>query len=1222
MSKELLVTTARRTESSDAKEVVKFVNRSTIELFGPSTKEAGKLFEIIEKSILSITIEDQNTGRILAQASFNDYPNVYNVSPKSWETWMNVRYEASKNNTLNTLFLHFCASVPEFSLACSQEIIKSAFKAVPECHYLVLCVPINTVPEAALSNIFSEMKRKPKGSDTGLEKPTCAIFVANREKHIPVLHIRPASVNDNDDLIPLLNSYTEILKATYGNFYVAELIEAQNEHNKCLTSEAEGYGMGFMAITRDVNVTLLNECFELGPFHGLCKPHHDDLLISPENEIDENEENPMPEIKHKLSDGGIIDSQSQDDFSALEQQQEISNYNSSLNSPRNNQRKSKSFVPVYKGESNAFSIQLFCIEEQYDSRALDFLPKAFEAFPEKDFCVITLPPNVPEFALIQNFLRVTPRDTNKLNQELYVFHRAGLVKSFKVREANISTDYTAVEKLVHNMSSKESILRDLTVYMKSRKDPDGINVQAYVAEVLGRIVGIAIIRQEADIEYLRSTYNIEDFILYTHHKREEHGHINHFAVIPIFSFLTKYFIREVLRKSNKTCLYYPIYPDYCSLEIAEKYSLITAMKYMVPVRRRNLINYNFDRLKTNVPSSQVLNQKYNYQMPSALNHINRKLLLESKISINLRIVVVGASDIGISFLETLVFSPHLRFNNITLVSTNGLPGTLVPDAVRDNMKSHSMNYDQSDYPYLSLQSWINTIVGKMTSIDRRRKEILINDRTVLAYDHLILCTGEQYYPVAPLSNKIWNSYSKSEVKPSLSRAMFDGPPRNMFVINDEYDAENVLAHIEKNNLVSSSQSVVIYGMDLNTLCTIQAINSFGIDYSRFKVITGKNSLGFVNNPIIQAKVSEVLSELKIGVYECYQMDRWNDGQWQAGENIESVTFVKSREANQDIASPRSIEIKCCMLLCYYKKDVDYTTFKAANKCHLVYDGRLVIDNDFHTNDSCIRAGGKLTKYKRSYYVDSWSHANFNQREIGIDLAYRILKLVDPTLMEEQDPDEKTDSARVALIEPDDKVLIELYKKPQISYGLLPGGFYYLHVTKSGLPISYEAEKLEHEELVTVTENGYFRLHLNSHKCVQTITCLSRKKFSESNFIKLYGFHEQYLNRLLTKYSQNKIKDFYVYLSDHWCNAIYHDRFEELCKEIREITINPNNGIKSVNDLLNEIVDKDLILTKDQRNKITEHFSSSGTRSLIEKRLLSYLNYNSNHLPMFAKPDMV
>lgn len=82
----------------------------------------------------------------------------------------------------------------------------------------------------------------------------------------------------------------------------------------------------------------------------------------------------------------------------------------------------------------------------------------------------------------------------------------------------------------------------------------------------------------------------------------------------------------------------------------------------------------------------------------------------------------------------------------------------------------------------------------------------------------------------------------------------------------------------------------------------------------------------------------------------------------------------------------------------------------------------------------------------------------------------------------------------------------------------------------------------------------------------------------------------------------------------------------------------------MNELLNELVDRDLIvifvktsitiifsqiklkfllkLTKDQREKIGEHFKNSNTRSLVEKRLLSYLNYNGNHLPMYAKPDMV
>ncbi len=92
----------------------------------------------------------------------------------------------------------------------------------------------------------------------------------------------------------------------------------------------------------------------------------------------------------------------------------------------------------------------------------------------------------------------------------------------------------------------------------------------------------------------------------------------------------------------------------------------------------------------------------------------------------------------------------------------------------------------------------------------------------------------------------------------------DMPPKNVFVINDEYDAETLLMHIQKNNLLSSHgndwkfsqknyfkffvyftfflnlENIVIYGLDLNVLCTIQALNNFGIDYSRFVIIAEKN----------------------------------------------------------------------------------------------------------------------------------------------------------------------------------------------------------------------------------------------------------------------------------------------------------------------------------------------------------------------------------------------
>ena len=139
---------------------------------------------------MSITLEDEISNRILSQACFYDHPNVYNVSPGSWENWLNKQYNSSKNNSLNTLFLHFFASHSDFSIGSAQEIIKNAFKAVPECHYILMCIPTDAVPDPSLASVFSEMKRRP--NIDGTIQPSASIFVVNRDKHIPTLYVREA----------------------------------------------------------------------------------------------------------------------------------------------------------------------------------------------------------------------------------------------------------------------------------------------------------------------------------------------------------------------------------------------------------------------------------------------------------------------------------------------------------------------------------------------------------------------------------------------------------------------------------------------------------------------------------------------------------------------------------------------------------------------------------------------------------------------------------------------------------------------------------------------------------------------------------------------------------------------------------------------------------------------------------------------------------------------
>jgi len=88
--------------------------------------------------------------------------------------------------------------------------------------------------------------------------------------------------------------------------------------------------------------------------------------------------------------------------------------------------------------------------------------------------------------------------------------------------------------------------------------------------------------------------------------------------------------------------------------------------------------------------------------------------------------------------------------------------------------------------------------------------------------------------------------------------------------------------------------------------------------------------------------------------------------------------------------------------------VDYETFKAINDACLVFDGKLVIDTEFRTNDVSIRAAGPLTKYSRRYYADEWTHSNFNSKEIGFELAASMLSLFDPTPQLFSEPPEGMD----------------------------------------------------------------------------------------------------------------------------------------------------------------------------------------------------------------------
>ncbi|GFO18065.1 cilia- and flagella-associated protein 61-like [Plakobranchus ocellatus] len=1025
------VINARRTESLDAPHILKLVESWTEKLFGRVN-----VVNIIEKAVLAVTLCN-SSDEIMGHAAFLDYPNIPDVDQANWEEWFNSNYASGQVTSLNTLFLHYFVAKREYSMGCAQEIIRTAFNAVPDLHFLFLSVPVGTFPDPSLAQAFKPMEKSESG-----HKGSSVLFVCKRHEHVPVLHIRQAFVEDHDDLTPIFNRQSDMLHNTYGDYFLAELIEAQDTDMQCLVAAVEKTSYGFMSISTDVNLDVLNECFELIPFNGLRKPHPEDDTVPPPptpppsppaapaegcepegsvpskgNSIQGDATHDSPQMAEVLPECSPKESKESSRAgscaSSVKRDQCLSNGGSPalVSEPTEfmeNVKETveaiekgsalahsitpkdlippiqKRFVPTYHGTPNAFSIQLFCIAEQYEMRSCDFLPEAFSKFPDKDFCIITVPHMVPEFPLIQNFVRVTPKCPSILPHELYVFHRSGLLKNFRVRLA-CTSDMEAVEKLVATVDMKEGILEDLKQFNKARRDKGTIPIQAFVAECQNQVVGVAVIRKEEEIEYIRSHYNIEDFIYYNHHSRDDHGHLHHFVLNPVFSHLTKHFFKEILRLAHKTCLYYPLRPPYTPKEKLLDHSLVSGLNALVPVRSRRQIVYPEEGLGINGPSDRILKKCD----PYALNHINRKLVLEPKVTINARIVVVGASDVGMAYLESLVYCPHLRFNNITLISPHGLPGDLPPDELRDMVLAHSLCYTQDDYAKLAMRTWINVVYGKMTAINRTRKQVTVNGEAVVPYDHLVLCTGRQYVVPQPSSMATPSKETTGHVSPkTTSSKRYLGPvPPNLYLVNDAYDAAVMLYRME-NGVLKNNGVVVVYGNTLDSLTCIQALIRLGIPPYNLHLVEPPVSEGNVtclNNPKIEVEMKKSLKAVGVHIHHNCVLARWNDDEEPESEaedatgptEITSVTFN----------TPKShIRLACQALFCFCNKEVDYDAFTAINSACLVYDGRLVINASFHTNDVTVRAAGTLTKYRRKYHCEPWSHANFDSKEVGIAVS--------------------------------------------------------------------------------------------------------------------------------------------------------------------------------------------------------------------------------------------
>jgi len=87
-------------------------------------------------------------------------------------------------------------------------------------------------------------------------------------------------------------------------------------------------------------------------------------------------------------------------------------------------------------------------------------------------------------------------------------------------------------------------------------------------------------------------------------------------------------------------------------------------------------------------------------------------------------------------------------------------------------------------------------------VNRKKKHVVVNGSFVVSYDHLILCNGVQYQVPKPTGLDVTAGATNSDLDhPERPQPeLLDSVPKNVFVVNDAYEAAVVLYWLESNVL--------------------------------------------------------------------------------------------------------------------------------------------------------------------------------------------------------------------------------------------------------------------------------------------------------------------------------------------------------------------------------------------------------------------------------------
>jgi len=417
----------------------------------------------------------------------------------------------------------------------------------------------------------------------------------------------------------------------------------------------------------------------------------------------------------------------------------------------------------------------------------------------------------------------------------------------------------------------------------------------------------------------------------------------------------------------------------------------------------------------------------------------------------------------------------------------------------------------------------------------------------------------------------------------------------------------------------TASKVVIYGDTLQAYGALQRVIAAGASPGSVALVTPPAAEGAANcfsSTDVENLVGGHLEGLGVTLYQGYTLT----GVEGNAEGCLASAVFESEGKSQGIT--------CDVLGCFADPNTDTGVAKALNDNALVYDGRLVVNALFQSNDPAVMAAGSVTKFSRRYGRSSPVQF-YNSREVGTRLGKTVIDLA------------IFDGANL------DADTLPSFTQAKAKGCILPGLGDDLHFFCAALPGGKQgAGGTEGRHLTTQStaadgSPSYCSVYVDKFDAVESITYLGTERLEWANLMKLIGLPQVlaafpcvwlrhvcqaasavncswldgflpqgYINRLVMHFDEKLVPSLTDWFRQPWAMALYHDRFPELVQALKADL----KGQSDVAALVQELME--WAERRDQSEMTTEALAT------LRQPLVSKLDVSSRRLAKKLTEDYV